>query len=225
MLVQGALAVLLPIEDLQNGCLRTLVSDIVADLILGQGISGRACEGWFLHETCIKVVEVVKSRIEPKAKGEEIEHDTRSRLERFGLLSPKDGESPSHLSNKDQSLALALFWRVLQYAYLFFLLARFVIVGLFRARSLPSRSYSFQSIPPSPIAKSAGGLSTTSRSWSTLPSPPKRPILDYRLFALLSILLDLSTRMPWLTGLLALCKHGLLTGPGGFAAVDGLLGK
>ena len=225
LLVQGALAVLLPTEDLQNTCLRTLVSDIIADLILGQGICGKACEGWFLHETIIKIVGVVKSRIEPKAKGEEIEHDTGSRLEKFGLLSPKDGAPAPHLSDNDQSLALALFWRVLQYAYLFFLLARFVVVGLFRARSLPSRSHSSQSTPSSPIAKRGGRPPTPSQSWSTLPSPQKRPILEYRLFALLSTLLDLSTRMPWLTGLLSLCKHGILTGSGRLGAEDSLLEK
>jgi PXA domain len=225
LLVQGALAVLLPTEDLQNACLRTLVSDIIADLILGQGISGNACEGWFLHETCIKIVAVIKSRIEPKAKGEEIEHDTRSRLEKFGLLSTKDGHSPPNLSGNNQSPMLALFWRVLQYAYFFFLLIRFVVVGLFRARSLPSHTHSLQSNLPSPIAKKGGSPSTPSQSWSTLPSPPRRPILDYRLFSLLSTLLDLSSRMPWLTGLLSLCQHHLLTGLGRLGATDVLLDK
>ena len=223
LLVQGALAVLLPTEDLQNACLRTLVSDIVADLILGQGISGKACEGWFLHETCIKIVAVIKSRIEPKTKGEEVEQSSRSRLEKFGLLSPKDGDSQPHLSTNDQSLILALFWRVLQFAYLFFLLIRFVAVGLNRARSLSLRGHSLQPSTPSPIAKSEGSPSTLSKSWSTLPSPPQRPILDYRFFALCSTLLDLSTHMPWLTGLLSLCKYGLLRGSGRLGAADSLL--
>jgi PXA domain len=223
LLVQGALAVLLPSEDLQNAALRTLVSDIIADLILGQSISAKACEGWFLHETCIKIVEVIKARMEPKAQGKEIEHDKRSRLDKFGLLSPNDGDTPSHLSGNDQSLILALFWRVLQHAYLVFLVIRFVAVGLFRARSLPSRGSSLLSAPPSPIAKRGGDPPTPSKSWSTLPSPPPRPILDYRLFALLSTLLDLSTCMPWLTGLLSLCKHGLLTGPRRLGAADSLL--
>jgi hypothetical protein len=225
LLVQGALAVLLPTEDLQNSCLRTLVSDIVADVILGQSISGKVCEGWFLHETCIKIVEMIMSRIEPKAKGEKIEHDTRSRLEKYGLLSTTDGESPPHLSDNNQSLILALFWRVLQYAYLFFLFVRFVVLGLFRARSLPSRGHSLQSSPPSPIAKIGGTPSTPSKSWSTSPAPPQRPILEYRLFSLISTLLDLSTRMPWLTGLLSLSKYGILTGTGRVRAADNLLEK
>jgi PXA domain len=217
--------VLLPTEDLQNTCLRTLVSDIIADLILGQAISGKACEGWFLHEIVIKVVEVIKSRIEPKAKGKEIEHDTRSRLDKFGLLSTKANDSPPHSSERHQSRIAEVFWRVLQYAYLTFLLARFLVVGLFRARSLPSRSHSSKSAPPSPIAKKRPSPSTPSQSWSTLPSPPQRPILEYRLLALFSTLLDVSTRMPWLKGLLSICNHGVLTGFGQLGATDSLLDK
>jgi PXA domain len=224
LLIQGALAVLLPTEDLQNACLRTLVSDIVADLILGQGVSGKACDGWFVHDACIKLVEMVKSGIETKRRSEETQRESRSRLERLGLLSPKGGDSPPYLSNKHQSHVSALFWRVLQYAYLFFLLARFAIVGLFRARSLPSRMNS-PKWAPSPIAKKASSPSTPSPSWSAAPSPVQPPILEYRIFTLYSTLLDLSTRMPWLTGLSSLCKHGLLAGSGRLGTADSLLDK
>lgn len=224
LLVQGALAVLLPTEDLQNACLRTLVCDIIADLILGQGIGEKACEGWFLHETVAKIVEVIKSRIEPKAKVEQIHHDTTSHLEKFGLLSQKGEDSSPHLSKNNQSLIWALFWQVLQYIYLFFLLARFIVVGLLRARSQQSRWQSSRSVPPSPIAKKSSSPSTP-QSWSTLPSPPQRPILEYRLFSLISTLLDMSTRMPWLVGLLSLCKHAMLTGSGRVGATDSLLDR
>jgi hypothetical protein len=178
-----------------------------------------------LHETVVKVVEVIKSRIEPKAKGEEIERDTRSRLEKFGLLSAKDEDLRPHSPSNNQSLISALFWRLLQYAYLSFLLVRFIVTGLFRARSLPSRSYSSKLFPPSPIAKKASRPTTPSQSWSTLPPPPQRPILEYRVFALVSTLLDLSTRMPWLTGLISLCKHGATSGPGRLGATDSPLDK
>lgn len=227
LLVQGALAVLLPTEDLQNACLRTLVSDIIADLILGQGISSKACEGWFLQETVTRMIGAVRSHVKPqaKAKGMNIEHGTRSRLEKFGLLSPKDGESTHHLSDNSQSLVLALFWRILQYAYLLFLFARFVVAGLLRARSLPSWSRASKSHPPLPIARKEGGPMRPSQSRSTLPSSPQRPILDYRFFTLLSTLLDLATRMPWLIGLLSLCKHGILIGSGRLGAADSILEK
>ncbi|KAI9864950.1 MAG: hypothetical protein M1830_006072, partial [Pleopsidium flavum] len=41
LLVQGVLAVLLPPEDLENACLRTLVTDILGELILRNGIGGK----------------------------------------------------------------------------------------------------------------------------------------------------------------------------------------
>lgn len=224
LLVQGALATLLPTEDLQNACLRTLVSDIVADLILGQGISEKACEGWFLHEACIKIVQLLKSRIDPNAKEKAIKAG-RSRLEKSGLLTVKDGDSPPDLSVSSQSLIPALFWRLLQYAYLISVFARFVIVGLSRARSLPSRLHSSKSVPPSPLAKKTASLSTASDTWSMQSCPSRRPILDYRLFTLFSTLLGMSARMPWLTGLLSWCKHSALTGAGRLGATDSLLDK
>ena len=225
LMVQGALAVLLPTEDVQNSSLRTIVADIIADLILGQAVSGKLCHGWFLHETIIKIVQVIKSRIEPKTTGRELRNKTRSRLDKFGLLSSKDAASPTYSSSPRQSWLSALFWRLLQAAYFFLLSLRFIVVGLVRARSLPSRSRSPRSTPPSPIAYKTSHPSTPPHSWSSLSSTQLRPVLEYRLLAMVSTLLDLSACMPWLTGILALCKHGLLTGAGQLAAADSLLDK
>ena len=220
LLVGGALAVLLPTEDLENICLRTLVADIIADLILGQGVSSRACEGWFIWEAITKLVETVRAHLEPKATGEEIEIDTRSRLERFGLLSSKEDARSHHSSGGHQSRVSALFWRILQYGYLTFLAIRFVVVGLAQASSLPPRSYSTsRSTPSSPVAKTSGAP-TACRS-----TPTKRPVLEYRLFGLVSRLLDLSTRMPWLMGLFSLSQHHLVHGPARLGETDSVLDK
>ncbi len=89
LLVQSALAVLLPTEDLENACLRTLVADVLAESILGNAIGGKSSEGYFIWETITKIVTLVKTRIQPKVTGKEIEVDTRSRLEKFGLLSER----------------------------------------------------------------------------------------------------------------------------------------
>lgn len=50
LLANGTLAVLLPTEDLENSSLRTLLGDILADLILGNEVAGRICEGRFFWE-------------------------------------------------------------------------------------------------------------------------------------------------------------------------------
>jgi hypothetical protein len=223
LLVQGALAVLLPTEDLENVCLRTLVGDIIADLILGNGISGKACEGWLIWEGITKLIEAMKAQIDPKAAGEEVEVDTRSRLEKYGLLSSNEKVQNDHSPKGHQSQVSALFWRMLQYGYFAFVAFRFILLGLARASALPSRSHSVaKSTSTSPVAKIAA-TPASSLSWSS--TPTKRPVLEFRTFALASQLLDLSARMPWLAGLISLGKHWLVYGPGRAGETDGIVDK
>ena len=222
LLVQGVLAVLLPTEDLDNTCLRTLVGDVIADLILGQGISGKACEGWFVHDAVTKIAVVIRTRLEPKATGEEIEVEARSRLERFGLLSSKDEKEQLHSPTTHQSLLSALFWRILQYGYLLSLFIRFVLSGLSQARHLPPRLRS--SLSPDHVAKEVVASNPPSPS-SASQGSTLRPIVEYRLFALISTLLDLSTRMPWLAGSLSIWQHFTTCGPGRVGRTDSLLDK
>lgn len=225
LLVQGALAVLLPTEDLENSCLRTLVGDIIADLILGQGISARICEGWFVHNAITKTAEIVKARIEPKASGEEIEVEARSRLEHFGLLTPKDEDEKHDSPGGHQSLKSIIFWRLLQYGYLFSLIVRFVFTGMSHARYLPPRSQlSHYSLPPEDAAR-VDLASTPSSPISMGTDSRSRPVIEYRFFAFISTLLDLATRMPWLAGFLSMCQHFTIAGPGRVGRTDSLLDK
>jgi hypothetical protein len=222
LLVQGVLAVLLPTEDLENDCLRTLVGDGIADLVLSQGVSAKVCEGWFVHETITKVAELTRDRLGPKTTGEEIEVEARSRLERFGLLSSKDEKERLHSSTHRQSVLSTLFWRILQYAYLLSLFVRFVISGLSQARYPPSRTRS--GVSPDHVTKQAVASNSPSLS-SAATSRAIRPVVEYRIFTLISTLLDLSTRMPWLAGAFAMCQYSLTSGPGRFGRTNSLLDK
>ena len=222
LLVQGVLAVLLPTEDLDNTCLRTLVGDVIADLIIGQGICAKACEGWFVHSAITKIAEVIRAHLEPKTTGEEIEVETRSRLERFGLLSSRDAKEQLHSPIHHQSRLSALFWRILQYGYLLSLFIRFVLTGLSQARYLPPRLRS--GLPPDHVAKVVVASKLPSPSAAGLDSTP-RPIVEYRLFPLISTLLNLSTRMPWLAGCLSICQHFTTSGPGRVGRTDSLVDK
>ncbi|KAL2043119.1 hypothetical protein N7G274_004179 [Stereocaulon virgatum] len=212
LLVQGALAILLPTEDLENACLRTLVADVIADSILGNSIGGRICEGWFIWSIITTFVDVVKARMAPETTGEELEVGTRRRLEKFGLLSRKskstDGKSSNH---SRKSMFSSLFWRILQYFYLAFVTARFVIFGLVTACSEPPRSLTTSRTPGSPIAAKV--------------EPPfkPRPIVSFKVFPLISDLLDVPSRMPWVSGALALLQHQLIHGPLRVGATDGIL--
>lgn len=206
------LAILLPTEDLENACLRTLVADIVGEMILGNGIGGKACEGWLIWEGITKGVLYCSARLPPKATGEEIEIDTRSRLEKFGLLSEKTEATRSPSGSGRQSALSGLFWRVLQYAFLAFLAGRFIISGLMTAssshRAPPARDSTSSPITP-----------------TSEPPQHRRPILRFQIFSLISCLIELRSRMPWLVGCLSLVQHGMISGLGMVAETDGLLDR
>ena len=203
LLVQGALAVLLPTEDLENACLRTLVGDVIAEPILGNSIGGKICEGWFVWSSITKLLHLVKAKIEPKAMGTEIEVDTRSRLEKFGLLS--ETQKAEKTGRKRRSTFSSIFWRVLQYGYLTIITVRFVIVGLFAAYSRPRRSKTILK-----HSRSVNASPTTSHFQEALRPVP---MLSFKILPLISALVDLPHRMPWLSGTLALWQHHLVKGP------------
>ncbi|KAL9111423.1 MAG: hypothetical protein Q9227_004100 [Pyrenula ochraceoflavens] len=227
LLVEGTLAVLLPTEDLENSCLRTLVGDIIGDLILGQTVSGKVCESWFIWQVTAKICEIIRARVQPKTDGEEIELDTRSRLEKFGLLTAKDENKQNHSPPKHQSRLTALFWKTLQYGYFAFIFARFLFVGLWQARTAAPRSYPTRSksSPSSPTSATHALSNLPAASISPMPPQPRRAILEYRTFTLISEILDLSTRMPWLSGFLSFCQHVVMDGTGRAGQTDRLLDR
>lgn len=212
LLVQSALAVLLPTEDLENACLRTLVADVVAESILGNAIGGKLSEGYFIWETITKIVTLVKARVRPKATGEEIEVDTRSRLEKFGLLSERREATGSQKDGKRSAFS-TVFWLVLQYFYMLFVGIRFIIHGFIAASSGPARSAS---------SSNKAAASSPSKSVQALRSA--RPLLNFRVLSLISAILDLPLRMPWLGGSLSLLQYHV-TRVFKFGATDGILDK
>jgi hypothetical protein len=215
LLAQGLLAVLLPAEELENACERTMVADILADLILGTAVGGKACAGWVIWEGIGKTAEHLHAQIEPTATGQEMERDTRSRLERFGLLTEKEEGRPTSCRPGRRSMASATAWWVLQYGYLVAVAVRFLLLGLVTASSRPRRSRPAAGRPPPASPMAAAGDAPT----------PKRPILSYRLFSAASLLLDLPARTPWLHGTLCLLHHHLVRRPRRLAATDGLIDK
>lgn len=213
--MQGTLAVLLPTEDLENVCLRTLVADVFAETILGNSIGGKVCESWFIWAGITKLVEAVKASVSPRATAEQMDVDTRSRLEKFGLLSER-GHDTRPSSNGQRAAFSDLFWRIVQYGYLMMISVRFIMIGLVASWSEPRRSSSnWQAAGDSPIVKSPQA-----------PAVILRPMLDFKIFSLISTVLDLSYRMPWLSGWFALLHHNLTRSAIGLSrvgAVDGLL--
>ncbi|MCJ1478347.1 hypothetical protein MMC13_007025 [Lambiella insularis] len=215
LLVQGALAVLLPTEDLENACLRILVADVMGEMILGNGIGGKACQGWLIWEGITKLADSVKARVERKASGEGIETQSRSRLEKFGLLSEKEETHNQPRQGKRSTLMSEAVWRILQYGYLSFLALRFIILGLIAAYSGPSRLLT--------STRLGGSSESNIGAQQTAILSSDRPILSFKIFPLISILLNLPARAPWLTGSVSLVQYHLIRRPLRLGAGGGML--
>ncbi|KAJ5629231.1 hypothetical protein N7528_002888 [Penicillium herquei] len=221
LLAHGALAVLLPTEDLENSSLRTLVGDIIADLILGKEVGGRVCEPVFFYEIITKLTVIMKDRKSPTDTSPANDIPT-NRLEKFGLLSDDDeSASPSSYS---QSQAAAWMWKVLQFIYLGYVALRFIATGLFRVASNPepvcSHGASVSFPAATPESPKEGVASSVSDSLTN-----KRPILEYRVVSMVSQLFGVSHRMPWFSGLIALFQYLILAGPGQLGDTDGVLDR
>lgn len=234
LLVQGVLVVLLPTEDLENGCLRVLVAEIFAEMILGNGISGKACEGWLLWEGITRIAEVLQADTEKEASSNQRKPEqTKSRLERYGLLSssvekaaePVKPSVPNGRPSHEGLSVSGLFWLVVQYAFLACNAMRAVIIALATSSSLPPRSVTGVSVP-SPMDQGRQSLpqKVDSAAFNSHPAS-KRPIVSMRLWSCTSGLLELDVRMPWLSGLVSLLHWGAVAGPGRVGDTDGVLDK
>lgn len=197
------------------------MSDILSDLILGKEVSGRVCEGWFLWDAITKVTEAVRRQktLEDAGSANDI---SASRLGRFGLLSDEDDSANFHASA--QSRATTWIWSVLQSIYLGYVALRFIATGLFRVASIPGQRNSHRasvSFPAAtPVFSKKEGFDSSSAGVTA-----RRPVLDYRVCSMISQLLTISQRMPWLSGLFALVQHLILAGPGRLGGTDGILDR
>ncbi|EDO04496.1 hypothetical protein SS1G_06979 [Sclerotinia sclerotiorum 1980 UF-70] len=158
LIINGLLAVLLPTEDLENDCLTSLVSQIFSEMILGNGIGGKACEPWLLWEA--------------------------------------------------------------------FATIRVITIAIATSSSLPSRILSMRK--PTGLAlpndDSKPPMNSEALPWARA-QPLKRPILKMKLWSCVSTLLDMDTRMPWLSATLSLLQWGAITGPGKIGDTDGMIDK
>ncbi|KAL2402873.1 hypothetical protein ABEF93_005551 [Exophiala dermatitidis] len=233
LLVQGALAVLLPTEDLANACLRTLVADIIADLILGQVLAQKICQPWFLHGVVSKVAEIVKSRptaASSSTAGQPIPpQDTRqSRLEQFGLLSSDTPGQDNNSPAGHQSALSAWVWGLLQYIFVAYQFLRFLLIGLAHAQHLPRRVRQHErhqvSLPaPTPASEKSSRASTRPLVDADRRSPCA--VISYRVFACIATVLDLAIRMPWLESSFSFFQHILKEGPGRLGGPNSTLDK
>jgi hypothetical protein len=228
LLVQSVLAVLLPTEELENACLRALVTDIFSEIILKNIVMEMVCQNWILWKWIAQGAEA--ARAQTGMDGDSVVQPTRRRqlsltsrkLERFGLLGSPDtdvspGTSPRQSAQMSSSLSATL-WSYVAYIFMAFGLVRNLVAAFVAANR---GDESGQPNPASPSASSATPLSAV---------PPfsrvqKKAILDLRAWTSASQVLRLPERMPWLTGCCALAHHYLMNGPGKMGQTGGVLDR
>ncbi|KAI9796928.1 MAG: hypothetical protein M1833_005874 [Piccolia ochrophora] len=213
VLVQNALDILLPPEDRDNTCLRTLVREIIAELILGNVVAGKLSEGWFLMESITKLAELLQRQMSSVhlQKGRNGSAITQS--PGGSGRKPQDdravGLSVEHHERRQLS---DLFWSVLHYAFLAFVAIRFFVGTI--ATALISRIHHIPTVG-----------STSPRSAGRPRAKPTQPMISLHVFPLISCALDLSHQKAWLLGTFSLLTTLLLTGPGRLGGLHGPLDR
>ena len=251
LVVQGALAITLPTDDLENSCLRSLVTEALSEMILGNGLGGKICEGWFIWSAITKMIELVRFRAASIADVEiELESSTiPDRLHQFGLLnSPRETEprkaggsrvNPRHQNSSVFACVSRVFWTAIQYTMIAFTILRTVVVALATSSSLPARSsITIVSALPSPPAVPQQALPNNDSPADTSGTPSsstsinherravkKRPVVSMRVWSCIGRLLELDVRMPWIAGLLSFVHDVVVSGPGKVGNTDGALDR
>lgn len=218
MVVNRALALLLPYDEHQNPCLQVLVSEILSEMIFHNGICGKACEGWLIWEGVTKVIYALRPDLVPSPQP--VDPQPVNQLKQFGLVSREEHVAHQHTSRRRFDAISQGFWALVQSVWLGLLLMRSAVVSLIQASSLPIRSthtqYSkLERVPKVTIANDSSYSDLAPAEGQRLTSDSQKPpILGMALWTCLSKLTRLQDRMPWLTGTLSLVQWLLLYGPG-----------
>jgi len=219
LLTQGILAVVLPTEDLRNPCLRTLASDIVADMILGNVVAGRLCEPTFVYDSIRKTCESMRKTpwaLDPSK-------DMEERLERFGLISADKEPTLAQLRPLDIN---ELFWMVAQYCFLAITTLRSLIELFMASSKMPVRLRPERgSNTKFPAAPQSLHPAITPDDATRHQALERRAMIDYAIWPALATLICLPTRMPWLHGLLQLIHRLALSGWGKIGRTNGSLDR
>ncbi|KAI6246056.1 hypothetical protein HI914_05466 [Erysiphe necator] len=214
LLVQGVLALLLPTEDLENDCLRSLVTEILSESILGEVIGEKVSEPWILWEGITKLALVAKSQISQYKTKTPMNQSVSTTSSTVSQESIKESNLNLRISNSIQHML----WLFLQYSYLIFTAIHCFIALYTASLSQACRNKCFNiKISEEPL----------DHDMNSIPSHQvyKKPILDMKLWSCLAKLLNLEVRMPWLKAMLSMLQWVALTGPGNIGQTDGIIDK
>lgn len=233
LLVERVLDHLLPPEDLENPCLAVLVSEIFSELIVGNILSGKVCEGWFIWEGISKAIQAVRNddpKLPDKSNAKAV-----SQLQQFGLVSvarpPQSRRSRmSRQGRSVYSMIINAGADLIRLVLLVFSTIRLGVLALKDAVYLPPRTFSGHNIvlspPSSPSEMRVAEKLPRSNTGQGSDIPIGRlAILDSPIWLVPASTLALDVRMPWLTGLSALIRRLATHGPGQVASSDSRLDR
>jgi hypothetical protein len=221
MLTEGIVVLLLPTEDLHNPCLRSIVTEVISDMMLGSLVSSRFCDGIFLYDT-IKKMCVVSHTRKPWAIDHTVKPRLADRLAQYGLL---DGDKQV---GQQQFDFLATYSMLMEYLLLVFhFFCACIDTAIWIAR-LPRRASIAQEAHDSlNIASEPSGsvYAHQMRTGNTSNDDHRSPVLALRLWTTLATIVSMPERMPWLTGMTSLLQHLLLCGPGRMGRADSYMDR
>jgi len=208
LLAEGALAILLPTEDLQNPCLTSLVSQILSELVIGNIIANKASQPWLLYEGLSILAKIIQEERRAKPAGKA---DAKLVMR---------NQSGSAAAGFVQSVLLS----TLHWMFLIVAAIRFLITSLVLSSSLPSRRGRGPKGKRQLTSRSAKDTSPRRISLDET-DVAKVPVVSFRIWTCASNLIEMERRMPWLGASLSLLQLGLLSGPGKIANVDGIMDR
>ncbi|RKF64474.1 putative pxa domain-containing protein [Erysiphe neolycopersici] len=214
LLVQGVLALLLPTEDLENDCLRSLVTEILSESILGGCIGEKASEPWILWEGISKLAVVTKSQISRTKTQDPMDQSAPSASKSIYPESIKEWNFCLNINHFVQKV----FWLFLQYSFFVITAIHYLITTYTASSSQTCRNKS-----PKKIFSEEARINDPEPLLAHQDS--KKPLLDMKLWSCWAILLNLEVRMPWLKAMLSMLQWAALTGPGKIGQTDGIIDK
>lgn len=223
LLAQGLLSVLLPPGDLQNPCLRAMISEVSADLIIGNYIGLKFTDSAFIYDMIRRTADITLYRLHGKRWAVDIQDEPKDRLSQFGLLSKGSTAGMNRTSSQKLSDMLVM---IGQYTLLLLTWLKCVFAIFASGSSLPGRRYVGQPITKASATTSAPeAMKPIPESKDTHIPPAVKPIVQYAAWAALSEIACLETRMPWAMSSLMLLDRLLSKTFTGFSNSDGRIDR
>ncbi|CAK7563331.1 MAG: hypothetical protein SEPTF4163_001198 [Sporothrix epigloea] len=236
LLVRGLLAVLLPTEDLENECLTSLVTQIMAELLVGNVLANRVAEPWMMFEIVGLIAKIVREKMDgDPSKDKEPKETTRRKKRAVAAQLLRQSSQQGWLA----TTAGSFFWSVLQIGFALITSLRFLVASFTLSQTLPTRGIvvrsggigserckdakndSFLDVKVAPSSASIYSIATSVAGTDE----PVMPVLAFSVWGTISNIVQLKVRMPWLYGSLSMLQWLVMAGPWRIAALNGPLDR